>query len=101
MPPQGESIGLAIEDAVLLSQVLRKYRGELIEESLKLYERTRRPRINDAVKAANFGFETIKARTWFATIFMEWLTWIYLALTAFRKEEEYAYDVRTIGLSIV
>lgn len=99
MPPQGESAGLALEDVVLLSRVLAHRNGKSIEESFQLYDKLRRPRISTAVKMANFGFETIKQRGWFATILIEWITWIFLGLTAPRKETEFAYDVRDIDMN--
>ncbi|KAH8728543.1 hypothetical protein GQ44DRAFT_702446 [Phaeosphaeriaceae sp. PMI808] len=98
MPPQGESAGLALEDAVLLSRVLEHRNGKSIEESFQLYDKLRRPRIDTAVKMANFGFETIRQRGWFATILIEWITWIFLALTAPQKGREFAYDVRDIDI---
>jgi salicylate hydroxylase len=99
MPPQGESAGLALEDVVLLSRVLEHRNGKSIEESFRVYDKLRRPKIDTAVKMANFGFETIKQRGWFATILIEWITWIFLALMASRKRREYAYDVRDIDMA--
>ncbi|KAH7067469.1 hypothetical protein BKA63DRAFT_536919 [Paraphoma chrysanthemicola] len=98
MPPQGESAGLALEDVVLLSRVLEHRNGKSIEESFRVYDKLRRPKINTAVKMANFGFETIKQRGWFATVLIEWITWIFLALMAPRKRIEYTYDVRDIDM---
>ncbi|KAF2272111.1 FAD/NAD(P)-binding domain-containing protein [Westerdykella ornata] len=98
MPPQGESVGLALEDVMLLSRVLEHCNGKSVEESFQLYDKLRRPRINAAVKMANFGFETVKRNGWFKTILIEWITWIFLAFTSSRKEREFAYDVRDIDL---
>jgi salicylate hydroxylase len=100
MPPQGESVGLALEDVVLLSKVLHHRSEKSIEGSFQMYDKLRRPRIDTAVKAANFGFETIKQRGWFATLLIEWMTWIYLTLTASQKEKEFAYDIRDIKLEL-
>ena len=98
MPPQGESVGLALEDVVLLSRILEHHETRSVKELFQCYDRLRRPRINAAVKEANFGFETIKDRSWFTTVLMDWLTWIFLAWRAIRKEEEFAFDVRNIKL---
>lgn len=98
MPPQGESVGLALEDVVLLSRILEHHEARPVEELFLRYDDLRRPRINAAVKEANFGFETIKDRGWVTTIIMEWLTWIVLAWRATRKEEEFIFDVRNIEL---
>jgi 2-polyprenyl-6-methoxyphenol hydroxylase-like FAD-dependent oxidoreductase len=98
MPPQGESVGLALEDVMLLSRVLEHCKGKSVEESFQLYDKLHRPKINAAVKMANFSFETIKQYGWFTTILIEWTTWAFLALTASRKEREFAYDVRDIDI---
>jgi 2-polyprenyl-6-methoxyphenol hydroxylase-like FAD-dependent oxidoreductase len=98
MPPQGESVGLALEDVVLLSRILDHCNGKSVEESFQLYDKLRRPKINAAVKMANFSFETIRQYGWFTTILIEWITWIFLALTSSRKERELAYDVRDIDI---
>ena len=99
MPPQGESVGLALEDVVLLSRILEHHNTKSVTEMFKYYGQLRRPRINAAVKEANFGFETIKDRGWFTTVIMDWLTWAVLAWRAKRKEEEFAFDVRDMILS--
>jgi salicylate hydroxylase len=100
MPPQGESVGLALEDVILFSRILGGHHLRPIEELFQYYDDLRRPRINAAVKEANFGFETIKERGWFGTIIMEWLTWIVLAWRASRKENEFSFDVRNIALEL-
>ncbi|KAF2122590.1 hypothetical protein BDV96DRAFT_481499 [Lophiotrema nucula] len=98
MPPQGESVGLALEDVVLLSRILEHHNDKSVTGMFSYYEQLRRSRINAAVKEANFGFETIKDRGWITTVIMDWLTWAVLAWRAKRKEEEFAFDVRDIVL---
>lgn len=98
MPPQGESVGLALEDVVLLARILEHGKGRSVEELYQHYDQLRRPRINAAVKAANFGFDTIKDKGWFMGIVMEWLTWAFLAFTASQKEKEFTEDVRDVEL---
>jgi len=100
MPPQGESVGLALEDVILLSRILEGHHTRPIQGLFQRFDDLRRPRINAAVKEANFGFETIKERGWFATIIMEWLTWIVLAWRASRKESEFSFDIRTLALEL-
>jgi 2-polyprenyl-6-methoxyphenol hydroxylase-like FAD-dependent oxidoreductase len=99
MPPQGESVGLALEDVILLSRLLSERKDAPIDHIFKKYEDIHRGRINAAVNAANFGFETIKDRSWFMTFLLELVTWLFLTLTAARKEREFAYDVRDVELS--
>jgi salicylate hydroxylase len=62
------------------------------------YDDLRRPRIDAAVKEANFGFQTIQDRGWLATLIMEWLTWLFLLYRRSHREHELAFDVREIPL---
>ncbi|KAF2709911.1 FAD/NAD(P)-binding domain-containing protein [Pleomassaria siparia CBS 279.74] len=100
MPAQGESVGLALEDVVLLSRILEQDQDVPVQKLFQHYDTLRRTRINAAVEEANFGFETIKDRGWAATVLMEWLTWIVLAWRASRKEKEFEFDVRDIELGL-
>ncbi|KAF2740092.1 putative salicylate hydroxylase [Polyplosphaeria fusca] len=94
MPPQGESVGLALEDVILLSRILEHHQIKSIGDMFNCYDTMRRPRIDAAVKEANFGFETIKDRGWLGNIIMDWLTWFFLAWRQKRKSEEFSFDVR-------
>ena len=76
MPPQGESVGFALEDVVLFSRILKQCKDLPIEGLFAKYEHLCRPRINAAVKAANLGVETVKDHSWFWTWFIEIATWI-------------------------
>lgn len=100
MPPQGESVGLALEDVLLLSRILDLHETRAVPELFKGYDSLRRSPVNAAVKEANFGFETIQDRGWLTTIAMEWLTWAFLKWRASRKEQELASDVRDIPLCL-
>lgn len=98
MPPQGESVGLALEDVVLLSRILQHRQEKSIMQLFRNYDQLRRPPINAAVKEANFGFETVQDRGWLMAIIMEWLTWFVLLYRSSRKEQEFAFDVRDVSL---
>jgi salicylate hydroxylase len=98
MPPQGESVGLALEDVLLLSRILMHDIARSVPEMFEQYDKMRRARIEAAVKEANFGFETIKDRGWLGIVIMEWLTWAVLAWRAKRKDEEFAFDVRDLKI---
>ncbi|KAI9718753.1 MAG: hypothetical protein M1812_003927 [Candelaria pacifica] len=94
MPPQGESIGLAIEDAVLLSRVLQKSPERSIPDSFSSYEKTRQPRIDAAYKEATSRWEKVKDRTWLQHRMVEWFTWAYLWYKWSTFESSHAYEVR-------
>jgi len=99
MPPQGESIGLAVEDVILLSRVMSKYPYKTHEELFELYEKLRRERIESAFAKAEWMWETVKDKGWFGGFMMEQFTGLFLNWTKKAKEDELAYDVRNIDLS--
>lgn len=94
MPPQGESTGLAIEDSVLLARVLAKLSDKSIPEAFRVYEKTRRPRIDTAYKEAVARWENVRDKTWLRQKLEEWLTWLYMWYKADVFEKSFAYDVR-------
>jgi 2-polyprenyl-6-methoxyphenol hydroxylase-like FAD-dependent oxidoreductase len=98
MPPQGESIGIALEDVVLLSRILEKSKSEKPIQIFEEYDRIRRASVEKAYEAANWGWEKVKDKGFIAGIMMEWLTGIFLWWTKKSKEEELAFDVRDIAL---
>lgn len=52
MPPQGESTGLAIEDAILFSRVLEAWPEKTLIEVFDCYVKTRKPIIDASYKDA-------------------------------------------------
>ncbi|KAF4637640.1 hypothetical protein G7Y89_g449 [Cudoniella acicularis] len=81
MPPQGESTGLAIEDGVLLARILSSHSGSEevdIERAFRMYEKTRRPRIDRSYKEAVMRWESVKDKGWFLQKLIEWLMWVIL-----------------------
>ena len=98
MPPQGESIGIALEDVVLLSKILEKRKSKEPMQIFQEYDNIRRANVEKAYAAANWGWEKVKDKGWFAGIMMEWLTGVFLWWTKKSKEEELAFDVRDVTL---
>jgi 2-polyprenyl-6-methoxyphenol hydroxylase-like FAD-dependent oxidoreductase len=66
MPPQGESTGFAIEDAVLVSRVFDRFSQKDLSHIFEVYEKTRRPRINKAYKEAVWRWGQIKDKLAYA-----------------------------------
>jgi salicylate hydroxylase len=94
MPPQGQSIGLAFEDAVILAKVLGEMKDEAtVEERLRRYDELRRPRVAAARKEAAKSRESLKEVHWFVQWCREWLYWFFLAVFAKHSEEAFLYDV--------
>ena len=94
MPPQGESTGLAIEDAVLFARVLECTPQISVEATFQLYEKTRRPRIDTAYKEAVSRWKNAKDRSWFFQKVIEWMMWVYLWHKMADFEASMSYDVR-------
>jgi len=98
MPPQGESVGLALEDVVLFSRVMGLHETKATSQILSDYENLRKPRIDAAFKEANLRWETAKDRGWLMTVLLEWMTWMFLKWMSISKEKEFTFDVRDIKL---
>ncbi|KAN0102800.1 FAD/NAD(P)-binding domain containing protein [Hyaloscypha variabilis] len=94
MPPQGESTGLAIEDGVLLARVMASASEKPIQEAFRVYEKTRRSRIDIAYKEAVMRWENVKDRSWFSQKVTEWLMWIVLWYRRNPFELSMSYDIR-------
>ena len=94
MPPQGESTGLAIEDGVLIARVFSLFPAKSCQEIFGIYEKTRRPRIDEAHKEAVSRWENVKDRSWFAQKVIEWAMWIILWYKADAFTTSSGYDVR-------
>ncbi|OCL04282.1 FAD/NAD(P)-binding domain-containing protein [Glonium stellatum] len=98
MPPQGESVGLALEDVVLFSRVVSQHETKPTTQIFADYEKLRKPRIDAAFKEANFRWETAKDRGWLMTVLLEWMTWIFIKWMNISKEKDFAFDVRDIKI---
>ena len=106
MPPQGESIGLALEDAVLFSRVLKhrtikftkESEPETLREAFKSYEDLRRSRIDEAYREANKRWESAKDTGFIVMKIKElifpWILW----WTAGAREKAYMYDERDVEI---
>lgn len=98
MPPKGESIGFALEDAVIFSCVLSHFGSTA---ALPFYEKIRREPIHDAYKDASFGWDTNKDTGFLFTKMMEWITPLYLWWTKKSREVSFASDPRKIKFPLV
>ena len=111
MPPQGESTGFAIEDAMLFARVMNdaiKLQEEPsqsdsdlinVEAIFARYERNRRARIDDAYEEANTRWETVKDTGWLVSVMREWMIWLFLWFTKSSREKNFVFDVKTMSLA--
>ena len=98
MPPQGESIGLCLEDVMLLSKVLKEKPSDEALQIFETYEFLRRERIEKAFEKADWSWETVKDKGWLGGLMMEYMTGAFLWWTKKSREEELAYDVRDVSI---
>jgi salicylate hydroxylase len=111
MPPQGESTGFAIEDAMLFARIMneamnrQEESGESTSDLVDVkavferYERNRRARIDSAYADANTRWESVKDTGWLASVMREWMTWLFLWFTRSGREKNFGFDVKTVSLA--
>lgn len=92
MPPQGESTGICIEDAILFSRALSQHNSKGIRTMLAAYEAFRRPHIDSAYDQAVQRWETVKDSGALAHRLKTFLTPWFLWWTAKARDEEFSLD---------
>ncbi|KAJ9611648.1 hypothetical protein H2200_004832 [Cladophialophora chaetospira] len=98
MPPQGESTGYALEDAILFARVMAAKVDTGLGNVFDMYQKVRRERINKAYDEATFGWETQKDCGWFTFLLRTWLTTAFLWWTRSARQNRYSEDVGTMKL---
>jgi salicylate hydroxylase len=100
MPPQGESGGIALEDAILFARILSATAEKELPEQFGAYEKLRRPDTDAAYSQATFGWNTQKDCNWFAFYLHSWLTVVFLWWTARSRQKRYSENIATIDLGL-
>lgn len=100
MPPQGESTGIAIEDGILLARVLReRHATHTIRQLVATYEAVRRPTIDKLHRETTARWNHAAAAQGIVqTVAVEWLTRAYMNWAAWKGDDYFAPDVRTVSL---
>ena len=98
MPPQGESTGFAIEDAVLLTQIMHKRPDFDVSQIISKYETLRKPRIDKAFKDAQFRWERAKNRGRLGFRIQTLIVPPFLWWTRRSRQKDFAFDVRKLQL---
>ena len=121
MPPQGESTGFAIEDAILFAHIVSKVGSKRpsleetqasapnsdnctlapatpigITDLFTTYTNLRHPIMSRAFKQAEWRWETGKESGWFAFRMKLFITPWWLWWTQKQREEEWTKDVRDL-----
>jgi 2-polyprenyl-6-methoxyphenol hydroxylase-like FAD-dependent oxidoreductase len=95
MPPAGHSVGLALEDGVLLARLLETTKPSMPQDVFPRYQELRRPRIENEYKHALQRWEGVKTISWWLQKLREYATWIYLAIFARHTDKSLKYNIFT------
>ena len=98
MPPGGQSVGLALEDSIILSRLLSSAASSGVAEIFKRYDSIRRARVEDHYKQMASRWEGTKTRSWWMQKIIEFFVWIYLAAITRHSDENFMYDPTKIDL---
>ncbi|KAL3444245.1 hypothetical protein BJX65DRAFT_311024 [Aspergillus insuetus] len=99
MPPKGESIGHALEDAIKISSILSYYELQSVDEAFGFYERLQRRKIEDAFKVSSTGWVSNHDIGAIGSRIMEWITPLYLWWTRGAMERDFLVDPDDITFS--
>jgi 2-polyprenyl-6-methoxyphenol hydroxylase-like FAD-dependent oxidoreductase len=98
MPPGGQSVGLALEDSIILSRLLSSTTSSDVAEVFNRYHSIRRARVEDHYKQMASRWQGTKTRSWWVQKIMEFFVWIYLVAIARHADESFTYDPTKIDL---
>jgi salicylate hydroxylase len=98
MPPQGESMGIAIEDAMLVSRLISEQRDISILDVIARYERNRTKKIDEAFDEASWRWENVKDAGFIMTLFKEYLTTAFLWWAKDKLNKSWEFDICTTEL---
>ncbi|KAL3460151.1 hypothetical protein BJX64DRAFT_290631 [Aspergillus heterothallicus] len=98
MPPKGESIGHALEDAIKFAKILSHYGLQSVDQSFKYYEQLQRDKIEDAFQVSSRGWVSNHDIGAIGARIMEWITPVYLWWTRATMKKDFLDDPADIGL---
>jgi 2-polyprenyl-6-methoxyphenol hydroxylase-like FAD-dependent oxidoreductase len=108
MPPGGESVGLALEDSVILTRIISSFDATSTStnsntntsatEVFEKYNAVRRPRIEAQYAHSTGNWEGVKDHWNWVQWIREALTKAYVGWLGARLEESFAYDALTVEI---
>jgi 2-polyprenyl-6-methoxyphenol hydroxylase-like FAD-dependent oxidoreductase len=98
MPPGGQSVGLAFEDAIILSRLLSSSPSADLADVFARYDSVRRPRVEDHYKQMAARWEGTKTHSWWVQWIREFFVWVYLRAIARHADESFGYDPMKVSL---
>ncbi|KAL2859374.1 hypothetical protein BJX68DRAFT_261814 [Aspergillus pseudodeflectus] len=99
MPPKGESIGHALEDAIKIASVLSHYDLDSVDEAFGFYEQLQRKKIEDAFQVSSTGWKSNHDIGAIGARIMEWITPLYLWWTRAAMVRDFLDDPDDITFS--
>jgi 2-polyprenyl-6-methoxyphenol hydroxylase-like FAD-dependent oxidoreductase len=101
MPPQGESTGIAIEDGVLIAQILSQPTTKPVEQLLSDFASVRRADIDKHYKAAEKMSKMVSSKPpGVRGLLMDLVTMVWLFIKKRQRIDISKGDVRSIELPV-
>ena len=102
MPPQGESTGLALEDAILFAHIFSRRTTRPIPQLFADYEVLRRGDINKHYNNAVWSMQHAFAgkKSWWMDMVEEWITGWVLLVKRWRQGSHFGGDVNELALPV-
>ncbi|KAJ5325295.1 uncharacterized protein N7506_008397 [Penicillium brevicompactum] len=98
MPPRDESAAYALDDAILFSRILARYRSEPLTEVFDAYESLRRDTINHAFKESRRMWERNRDMGLLEGRLKEWMMSLHLKSHETAREAAWEFDATKMAL---
>ncbi|CAG8300531.1 unnamed protein product [Penicillium salamii] len=98
MPPRDESAAYALDDAILFSRILARYRSEPLTEVFGAYESLRRDTINRAFKESRRMWERNRDMGLFEGRLKEWMMSFHIKSHESAREAAWEFDATKMAL---
>ena len=101
MPPQGESVGMALEDVMTFAKLASVHQSHTWLKIFMAYESLRRDRIDAAYKWTSFRWDSAKDCGWVKQSMKEWMTGFFTWWSSKSRRCSFEEDVGDFDLATV
>ncbi|GIC84363.1 FAD-dependent oxidoreductase [Aspergillus udagawae] len=98
MPPRDESAAYALDDAIVFSRILARYRDEPLTEAFRAYEDLRRETVNEAFKSSRRMWEKHKDMGLLEGRLREWTLPFYIRNSKEAREAAWEFDATKLSI---